>query len=239
MASSMIQSPMTSPTAAPGQTSIRTEHIYSAVVVQHGGSAAVSMYLNAKGQNIPVMGSLSGALPQSQQRYSDLTTNLVQSGQTGGTIGDALLYSFGLTIQQASFSQALGTPSLYGGTTQEFGEILAKLSFVITLVNREQIQGPVWAFPSTGGIVGSVAIANNTTTTGASGVVSVLSNGVPGIGRQLQEPLPLARVDTLQGILAAGNNDTLVFSQTGTTSAGQSTLIWCNAVSTVSADVIA
>ena len=117
------------------------------------------------------------------------------------------------------------------------GEILAKVALEVQIVNVEQIKGPLFLFPGMGGVVGAVSQGGTGLTTAAS-CVTYLTNGVPGVGRQLVAPLPLARTDTMRGIVsipAAG--DALSFSTTGATSTGQSTLVWVSALATLSTDV--
>jgi hypothetical protein len=228
----VYQQAMTSPTAGRGQ-GIRTDHIYSAVVVSHGAQANTNLFIGAQNTAIPRSGTTTGALVGHQATYTDLTTNLVQSGQTGGTIGDAFIHAFGVTIEQAPFSLT-GVMDSYGAGPQEFGEILGKVALEIQIVNIEQIKGPLWAFPGLGGVVGSVAAAG----TGAITVVSFLTNGVPGSGRVLAAPLPLARIDTMRGIVSIpGANDPLDFTVTGATSTGQPVLLWCAALATLTTDV--
>ena len=228
----VYQQAMTSPTAGRGQ-GLRTDHIYSAIVVGHGGQATVNLFIGPQNSPIPSARTTTGTVPGHQATYTDLTTNLLQSGQTGGTIGDAFIHAFGVTVEQAPYNNS-GVLQSYGAGPQEFGEILAKIALEIQIVNIEQIKGPLWAFPGLGGVVGSIAINNS----GAASLVTFLTNGVPGSGRVLAAPLPLARIDTMRGIVSIpGANDALSFSTTGTTSTGQSTLLWCAALATLTTDV--
>jgi hypothetical protein len=230
----IYQQAMTSPTAGRGQ-GLRTDHIYSAIVVGNGGQATVNLFIGPQNSPIPASRTSTGVVPGHQATYTDLTTNLLQSGQTGGTIGDAFIHAFGVTVEQAPYNNA-GVLQAYGAGPLEFGEILAKIALEIQIVNIEQIKGPLWAFPGLGGVVGSIAMAITGAT--ASSLVTFLTNGVPGSGRVLAAPLPLARIDTMRGIVSIpGANDPLSFSVTAAASAGQSTLLWCAALATLTTDV--
>ena len=228
----LIMTPQTDPTAAPGVTVVKTEHIYSAVVVQNGSQALATAFVNSKGNPIPILGGAtpSGTLPQHQSKYTDLTTNFVQSGMAGGTIGDAMVWAIGVTIEQTPYIPTTGAQGTYGAGIQEFAEVLAKTYVILRLNGNEQIQGRIGDFPSLGAPVG--AVAANGTTTGA--IISVLSNGVPGQGRQFSQPIPVGRQTTLSCDIQTA--EALSFSTTGTTSTGNSTLLWVDTLCTISGD---
>lgn len=230
--SQLIMQPQTDPTAAPGVTVVKTEHIYSAVGVQNGSQSIATAFVGAKTNPIPFLGGSSntGILPLHQNKYTDLTTNFVQSGQGGGTIGDAMIWALGATIEQCPFAPATGAQGAFGAGIQEYADILAKVYVIVKLNNNEQIQGRVGVFPSLGAPVG--AVASNGTTTGS--IIAVLSNGVPGQGRQFAQPIPVGRYTTLSADVQAA--EALAFSSGVTTGTGNSTLIWIDTLATISGD---
>jgi hypothetical protein len=230
----MLPQRQPSSTSAENNVDYRSEHIYSSSVVAHGASSTSSMFLVAKGQSIPAQVG-SGIVPTAKHQlvYSPLTTNVVQSGQMGSTIGEASITEVGLTIEQAGYTvsgASAGAQAAYGAGAQEFAEIAFKTSFELKIGNKPQIVGPTFMFPGLGGLHGSIS------STGNAAVVAFLSNGLPGQARQLDFPLPLSRTDTIEGVFGVtAPNTSLAFSVT--TGVGQSTLVWCGLRVITAADV--
>lgn len=225
-----------SPTSAEGSVDYRSEHIYSAAVLANGAASVSSMFLTGKGGAIPEQkGSATLATTASHQiNYSDSTTNVVQSGQMGSTIGEASITEIGLTIEQAGYTASgasAGAQLTYGAGATEFSEIAYKTSLELKIGNKPQIKGPTFMFPGLGGLHGTVS------STGSGAVVAFLSNGLPGQARMLDFPLPLARTDTIEGVFGVtAPNASLTFSVTGAT-VGQPCLVWCGLKVITAADV--
>jgi hypothetical protein len=222
-----------SPTSAEGQVDYRSEHIYSAGVFAHGASSVLSTFLTAKGQAIPEQkgAAVTATTAAHQMQYSDTTTNVVQSGQMGSTIGEASITDIGITFEQAGFTPSgasAGAQLTYGAGAQEFSELAFKTSLELKIGNKPQIKGPSFLFPALGGISGAVS------NTGTATCVAFLSNGVGG--RALDFPLPLSRTDTIEGVLGVtAPNASLTFSVT--TGIGQPVLAWVGLKVITAADV--
>ena len=89
-----------SPTAVPGRSDIRDMHIYSAMVAQHGGAGNQTIFGVTRGQGIPRLAGAGITAPTSahQINYTELTTNIMQSGQFGSSIGEASIRALGVDI---------------------------------------------------------------------------------------------------------------------------------------------
>jgi hypothetical protein len=211
-----------SATSAEDYSDTRSEQVYSAIVIAHGASATASFFLTGKGAAIPeIKGSTITAvgLPTHQQTYSDATTNIVQSGQLGGTIGEVSITGLGITIEQANYA-INGAQNTYGAGSVEYPEIVNKTSLELKLGTKPQTKGPTFMFPGLGGLFGAVASTGNNLT------VAYLTNGMPGQNRELDFPLPVGRNDTLEGVFGVTAPSTsLTFSVT--TGIGQPCLVWC------------
>jgi len=219
-----------SPTAVADKSDVRDDNIYSALVVQHTGTGQAHVFTVPQGQAIPKMNGSSTASTQPHQgNYSDTTTNLTQAGQLGAGIGDASVKSIGITFEQAAFTLTTSVPRAFGMTQFEVADVLAKCAFELKIAGKRQIIGPVWAYPSMGAAAGSLAA------TGTQATPSIANNGVPGAGKRLKVPLPLARTDTLDGVFSVATGASLAFSTT--TGEGQPSLVWFNLGVLVKGDV--
>jgi len=222
-----------SPVAAPGQSGMRDDHVYSAVLVGHGSAASVNAFAQGQGGPIQSMGTVTGATA-SQTTFSLTTTNLSQSGVVGSNIGDIGIREIGIQVQQAYAAGASTGLSLSatGADQQGMVQITSKMSYQLNLVNKPMNQGPLFAYPSPGGTFGSTAVAS-TSATQAGIVNSVVSNGVPGKPRRLEVVLAISRIDTIQAIFAVGAGDTLSF-----TNSANPTLLWNVFYCNVAADLM-
>lgn len=198
-----------SPTAVNGKSDMRDDNVYSAIVLQHGGQGAQSIFTNPRGQTIPRLNGSAITVPTSghQVTYTEVTTNISQAGQLGAAIGDASFIGFGATIENGYYSAA-GALNTYGAGQQEMSEILNKVFFQMKTAGKKQIEGPLFAFPAAGGQVGSIS------TTGNNATVATGQNGTVGMMRRLKLPILVARQDTLEGIVGVAGGDALVFSVT-------------------------
>lgn len=198
-----------SPTAVRGKSDMRDDNVYSAIVLQHGGSGVQSIFSNPRGQAIPRLAGSAITVPTSghQVTYTEVTTNISQAGQLGAAIGDASFIGFGATIEPAYYTAA-GVLNTYGAGQQETSEILNKTFFQMKTAGKKQIEGPMFAFPAGGGMTGSIS------TTGNAATVATATNGIPGTMRRLKLPILVARQDTLEGIVGVAGGDSLVFSVT-------------------------
>lgn len=220
-----------SPTAVAGQSDLRDENVYSAIVLQHGGSGVQKIFTAPAGQSIPTMAGSSQTAPVQvhQQKYSDLTTNLAKAGELGSALGDAAVRAVGITIEVAAYTQNTGIQRAFGATQFEVADILSKMSFEFKIGGKRQIIGAFNMFPAYGGASGS------TSTTGNAATTSMAGNGWPGMLRRLKFPIMVARNDQLEGVLTAGNGVALAFSST--TADGQPCLAWVNLHSSIKGDV--
>ncbi len=219
-----------SPTAVPGRSDIRDENIYSALVLQHGGAGQQQMFTVPRGQAIPRLAGSGITAPTSahQMNYTELTTNILQSGQLGSSIGEASVRAIGVEIENAYVTAASGALNTYGAGQQEISEILGKCFFQFRVAGKLQNQGPLTFYPAPGGAMGAVS------TTGNAATVSFLSNGLPGSLRRLKAPILIARTDTVEATVGVAGGDSLTFSVT--TGIGQPVLVWCNLYSAVKGD---
>lgn len=218
-----------SPTAVPGRSDIRDMHIYSAVVAQHGAAGNQTIFGVTRGQPIPRLNGAGITVPTSahQVNYTELTTNILQSGQLGSSIGEASIRGLGVDIENA-YSSVAGVLNTYGGGQQEIYEILGKMFLQFKVGGKLQNEGPLRYYPAAGGPTGSVS------TTGNNATVSSLSNGLPATYRRLKAPILVARTDTVEATIGVSGGDALVFSVT--TGIGQPVLIWVNLLSATKGD---
>jgi len=207
-----------SPTAVPAKSDMRDDNVYSAIVLQHGGQGAQSIFTNPRGQAIPRLNGSAITVPTSghQVTYTEVTTNISQAGQLGAAIGDASFIGFGATIESAYYTSSTGALNTYGAGQQETAEILAKVFFQMKVAGKQQIQGPLYTFPAMGAQVGTISTTANAAT------VSTGNNGW-GQMRRLKLPILVARQDTLEGIVGVAGGDALTFSVTS--GIGQPTLV--------------
>lgn len=225
-----------SATAASDKADLRDENIYSAIVMAHGGSGQQLIFTNPRGQSIPNLAGSGITIAQNQHKtYTEISTNLTKAGELGASIGDAAIRALGVTIEVAPQGSAVGTApviALYGGTMNEVAEINNKTFFRLEVAGKKQIEGPTWAFPATGGSIGSAAAAG----VAAPGTLfGIATNGVPGLGRQVKVPIMIARSDTLNGVVGVASGASLVFITT--TGGGQETLVTYNLFAAVRGDV--
>jgi len=216
-----------SPTAVEGKAAMRDENLYSAFVAQDGGAAAVSIFTVPRGQNIPVMqGAGAAAVAAHQLRYSPLTTNFSKAGELGSGIGDAALRGIGMNIETAWYTVA-GVQNTFGAGDREVNEILSKISMELKVGGKKQIEGPVFAFPASGGLYGGIS------TTGNNVTVATVQNGWPGALRRVKIPIPVARNDTLEAIITPASP--LSFT-TAAAAGGNPSLVWINCHAIIKGD---
>lgn len=219
-------------TAIQNADDILDGEVYSAGVLQHGGSSEMTLFSIPKGQAIP---SLRGAgITASTQGhhglYSDLTTNLTKAGEFGNAIGDVAIRKIHATIEQANYSATDGTQGTFGATPSDVVEILRKTYFLFNVGQKTMFKSPLFRIPAGGGAYGSVS------TTETAVTVGFLTNGIPGPGRALKMPIGVERSDTVEAKLGVAPNTSLVFSS-GAAADGQPTLVWINLVSNIRAEV--
>lgn len=219
-----------SPTAVDGKSDLRDENVYSALVVQHSGSGQQSVFTVPKGQSIPTLnGTVTATANAHQTKYTDLTTNLTKAGELGSGLGDASIRAIGITIEQAATTIATGLPRAFGATQFEVADILAKCFFQLKVGGKTQVTGPAFAFPASGGAMGSVGTSANAAT------ASISNNGMPGSMRRMKVPILVARNDTIEGVFGIAGGASLAFSATG--SDGQPCLVWFNLYALIKGDV--
>ena len=236
MAQALFPSPdFRSPTAVPGKGDGRDENVYGSIRMQNGGTGNAKMFTVPQGQAILALAGSGSADPPTgagtahQKNHTDLTTNLTKAGEIGPTIGDVSIRAISLQIEQAAYALTTGVPRAYGATQFEVADILARVSCEVKLGGKRQIIGPVWAFPSQGGVVGSISATGNAAT------ASVVTNGVPGTLRRLKFPIPMARIDALEVLIQVAGTSALAFSTT--TGDGQPCLLTCNLLASALGDV--
>lgn len=206
-----------SATAVPGKSDLKDGHLYSALVLAHGGTGQQKIFQNPQGQSIPALKGSSITVTQAHQTtYSEVTTNLNKAGELGSGIGDAAVRTISINIEQAPIGVD-GSISAWGATQLEVADIQSKCFFQFKVGGKAQSEGPVWAYPSAGGVYGSIS------TTANASALGVVSNGLPGSMRRLKFPIMVARTDTIEGVLGVGAGASLVFRTT--TSAGAATLL--------------
>lgn len=207
-------------TGVQGAVSRRDDLIYSAILLQHGGAGPQYCFTQPSGAAIPALkGSAATASTNAWQlTYSDATTCIAQAGQLGTIIGDVAVYSIGIHLEQAKMNPATLALSTWGATQYEAVDCASKLSFKLKVgSSKELTKGPIRAFPSLGGIVGSVGVTTTANATTASG--GLATNGIPGTGRMIREPLGIAKTDTLIGEIDVAPSSSLEFR----TTSGEST----------------
>jgi hypothetical protein len=163
-----------------------------------------------------------------QLPYTELTTNISQSGQLGAAIGDAAIRDISITAETAYYVFATAIANTYGATQQEMQELIGKVFFQFRIAGKLQNQGPVWNYPSLGGAFGTVSSALTATTVGN------LNNGWPGTKRRLKLPILVARTDTVEATVGVAGGDALVHSVTTLT--GQPYLVWATLGTSVKGD---
>jgi hypothetical protein len=222
-------------TAVPGKADARDEHIYSALLLQHGAQGNATAFAVPRGQAIPRLNGagITASTNAWQSTYTELTTNVVQAGQLGNSIGDASVRNFGITIEQMAYDSVGSQNATYGAGPTEQAEILNKCHFLFRVASKPQIQGPVFCFPSAGALYGTPAIA--TTANATTRFVGVVNNGLPGTKKRLKIPIMIGRTDPLEGVLTVAGAAALAF--TTTTGTGQPTLVWFVLDATVKGDV--
>ena len=225
-----------SATSAEGQVDYQSIQLYSAIVLAHGATGTASFLTTPKGQAIPELSAgVTATTVADQMKFSDSTTNIVQSGQLGSTIGEVSLTEIGITIQQCGYTvsgASAGAQLTYGAGPQEMSEICFRTSLELKLGSKPQIKGTTFMFPGVGGISGSIANTGNAT------LVGFLTNGLPGNSRSLDFPLPVERTDTLEGVFGVtAANASLVFSSTSAGGIGQATLVFIALRAIAAADV--
>jgi hypothetical protein len=220
-----------SPTAVDGKSDFRDDNIYSALLLQNGGSGQQKLFTNPQGQTIPALkgSAVTASANPWQTTYTETTTNLSKAGELGSGIGDAAIRGIGITLETASIIQATGVARAWGATQFEVADILSKCFFALRVANKTQITGPIFTFPSAGGSFGSVS------TTGNAATASVVSNGWPGSYKRLKIPVPIARNDTLEGVFGVAGGASLAFSGAGAD--GQPSLLWVVLQANVAGDV--
>lgn len=221
-----------SPTAVPDTSDVRDDNVYSAGVVAYGATGQLSLFTVPKGQNIPeIKGSaITATTNDYQQTYTDLTTNLNKAGEMGSGIGDLSVRAIAINVEQARFTNA-GAMGAAGAGPQELGEILAKMSFVFKIGQKEMTKGPVQYYGASGGVDGYSVIS---TTLNASTLNSAnVQNGRFG-PRRFKMPILIHRSDTVEALLQVAGSTGLVF--TTASSLGNPTLVWVQLFSTVRGD---
>jgi hypothetical protein len=227
-------------TALPGVSDLRDENVYSSVILSHGGQGTAKCFTVPQGQAIPNLTSFAApALPPHQAVYSLLTTNLEKAGELGNNLGDAGVRAIGVTFEQAGYtSSVLDTAAAlarrtFGMGPLEVADVTSKCYLEIKVSNKRQIVGPIWAFPQTGGAVGSATMSSNVTAGGTVGTIGgFASNGSLPVGRKLRVPIMVARNDVLVAEVSA--YAALAFGVTATP--GAPSLVWINLISTVKGD---
>lgn len=231
MARAFFPAARRSATAVAGKSDIRNENIYSAVVLAHGGSGRAKLFTVPQGGAIPELrGGVTATANAHQTFYTELTTNLEKAGELGSAIGDAALMSMGITIEAAAYTAATGAQRAFGAGQFEVSDILSKCVAEMKVGGKRQIIGPVWSFPSLGGMTGSISTTANAAT------VAIPGNGQYGSGRKFTgAPVMVARDDVFLVEFSIGGSASLAFSVTNAD--GQPCLVWVNLHSQVAGDV--
>lgn len=222
-----------SPTAVQNMADRRMDHVYSAVVLGHGGTGTQTIFVNPKGQPIPQMvGSGITVTAEWQTVYSDVTTNLDKAGELGSTFGEVGIRGIGLTLEQAPYAPDTSVGA-NGVTPFEVAEISRKVAFEFRVSGKRQISGPVWSFPAMGGAFGSLSVAvYGTSQMSTQGIVNngPMSSG----GKRLRIPILAARTDTIAGLVSVPRGTLTFRTNTGQ---GASSLMWCLLDVVVNGDV--
>ncbi|MBU1767882.1 MAG: hypothetical protein KJ648_07260 [Candidatus Omnitrophica bacterium] len=223
-----------SATAMEGESDVRDDMIYSALVICHGGSSQQKMFTVPQGQTIPKMAGVGIAPTEAHHLIaSELTTNQDKAGELGSSLGDAAVRSISLVLEQA-LPKADGTFGTYGATPHEAAEFLAKTFFQFKVGGKVMIQGPVGQFPSSAGLSGGQSIS--TTVTDTTKVTGFAQNGASLLGgRRIKVPIQIARNDVVVGVLGLPNGAAYAFSVAS--GVGQATLVTCVLGAMVRGDV--
>lgn len=218
-----------SPTAVQGQSDIRDETVYSAIVVQSTGTGQQICFTVPKGQQIPKMnGTLTASTAAHHQNYSDLTTNLTKAGEFGAQLGDGSIRQISITLEQAAVTRTTGAiRSTFGMSQFEVADFQSKASFELKIGGKRQIIGPAHTYPSASAVMGSIS------TTGNAATADMAYLG--GAPRRLKVPVPVARNDVLEGVLAVATGASFAFSNNA--GEGGPSLVWFILHTTVKGDV--
>jgi len=224
----VFPSPQRPATAVQGIGDSHDDNIYSAIVLAHGGATTQTIFITGIGAPIPqITGTAITAanLPAHYLTYTPTTTMIQQSGQLGNAVGDFSVRAIGVTIDNAQV--VAGVVRVWGATAAEAVDICSKVRLEVKLSNKRRILGPLWSYPTLGGVAGSTT-ANAT---------SLVQNAFFATGRRIASKFEIARNDTLTCDVTA--DAALAFSDTSfaTTHAGQASLVWVLMVGTANSDV--
>jgi hypothetical protein len=199
-----------SPLAVPGKTKILDDHLWSSIVLQHGGQGQAKLFTNPEGTDIyKVHGSSITASTQAHHdKHGQHSTNLSQSGQLGNEIGDVTIKKLGIFYEQAGHTAA-GAYKAYGFTPSDIADILAKCTIVIKVGGAEYGKGPVGLYGQLSGVIASIS----TTETGQT--LGFGSSGPIGMGRSVsQVPIQATQTDLLKVEFNVANGASLDFYTT-------------------------
>lgn len=237
MARSYLPAGPRSATAVPGTTDKRDENIYSACLLQNTGAGSVSLFTVPKGQQIPFLrGSSAASTNAWQVTHGDHSTNLEKAGELGDGIGDAGIRGLSLNVEQAGIlpltlqggGSTSGQIDAYGATGYELMDMQRKCSFEFRVSKKPMFKSPFFAFPSVGGVTGTISsVASNT-------VRDISTNGSPGRIRRLMTHIMASRRDTLEGVFSVVGGAQLL-TRTGGAD-GCPSLLWCVLPSTIRGD---
>jgi hypothetical protein len=208
-------------TAMAGETDVRDDLIYGAIVVGGGASGTGKLFTVPQGQAIPQMKSSSyTATAQAHQMvHSELTTNLEKAGEFGSGLGDAAVRGISLCLETATISSA-GAYGTFGAQPLDVAEFLAKTFFQFKVGQKVMTQGPSLSFPAWGGVNSSCS----TTANAAMNGFALNGNALLG-GRRIRIPIQIGRTDIVVGVLGFGNSASLTGSAGATY--GSPFLVWC------------
>jgi hypothetical protein len=220
-----------SSTAMPGQSDMRDENVYSAIVLQNTGVGPQTIFTAPIGQSIPTIGGSTAPLQTWQTKYSLGTTNITKAGELGNALGDASVRAIGMMLEPAAYVPNTGAARAYGATQFELADITSKLAFEFKIGGKRQNSGGFHMYPTYGGPMGGISTTGNATT------VAIANNGAPGSLRRLKFPILVARVDQLEAIFSTNNGSSLAFNTVSAASDGQPVLLWVNLHSSLAGDV--
>ena len=216
-------------TAAPGNSDLQDQNVYSALVVAHGGGGTQQIFSVPIGGAIPSMTGSAATANKHQTVYSLATTNIEKAGEFGNTLGDASVRAIGMQLEPAAIVLGTGAPRSFGATQFETADCMSKLTFEFKVGGKRQNSGAFSMYPEFGGLTGSVS------TTGNAATASIAGNGAPGSMRRLKYPILIGRTDTVAAIFGTSNGSTLAFSNTAND--GQPCLLWVNLHCTLAGDI--
>jgi len=197
--------------AVPGVKSARSDMIYSSVVLANAGNGPVRAFTVPGGQAIPVLsGQATKPIQVWQQIHDDHSTNLKQASVLGDGLGDAAVHTIAVDFENAAYTATTGVSRTFGATQFEVADITSKMSLLFKVKGVEQTKGAIEYFPGLGGMTGSIATA--TTVAATTPVVSIVSNGVPGLGNRYDWPIMIAANNAIEALLSTGNGSALAFS---------------------------